>query len=200
MKNMRSLKIDMPPAAELARAADEIENDLRSWDPKDPNQEKIRIVPSFDDEQRRREDIVDDITKQLRAHKRPEQSETLVYNQVVFTCLSVETGKHSPKPADLDEITTELTAAARKLLRVLGNHNLPPNYVFRVFRYISKRNQFIEHLEQLAEITYSKPPEWCDEAQASIPIRHGANFSKNATIWRRFNCRRITTRPSASTP
>ncbi len=37
------------------------------------------------------------------------------------------------------------------------------------------------------------------EPQASMPIKHGGNFSKNARTWRRFNCRRITTRPSAST-
>src|SRR6202051_2452136 len=33
-----------------------------------------------------------------------------------------------------------------------------------------------------------------------MPTRHGGSFSKNSSTWRRFNWRRMTTWPAASTP
>jgi hypothetical protein len=34
---------------------------------------------------------------------------------------------------------------------------------------------------------WSSRDQWCDEAQASMPIRHGSSFWKNARTVRRFN-------------
>src|SRR5262249_3239323 len=42
--------------------------------------------------------------------------------------------------------------------------------------------------------------QWCDEAHASIPTRHGGSFSKKDSTKRRFSWRRITTCPAASIP
>ena len=76
---------------------------------------------------------MDHITKLLRKHKRPKQSETAVYNQVLLACSSAEVATRSTKPIDVDQVTKELVSAARELLRVLGHSALPPNYMFRVF-------------------------------------------------------------------
>jgi hypothetical protein len=76
----------------------------------------------------------------------------------VIACFSVETAKESTKPMDVEEITTELVAAARKLLHSLGKPELPPNFRYRVFRSVDNWNRFIEHLEQLTKLTYRKAP------------------------------------------
>jgi hypothetical protein len=47
---------------------------------------------------------------------------------------------------------------------------------------------------------WSSRDQWCDDAHASMPSRHGGSFWKNARTERRFNWRRITTSPAASTP
>jgi len=65
----------------------------------------------------------------------------------------------------VDEVTRELVAAARRLLRVLDRSDLPPNYRFRVFGTTQTWNQFIEHLERLEAITYRKPPRNIDRVK-----------------------------------
>src|SRR5215813_10051231 len=50
-----------------------------------------------------------------------------------------------------------------------------------------------EHLE------LARPVVQCEEAQASMPTRHGGSFWKNASTYRRFSWRRSTTLPSTST-
>jgi hypothetical protein len=99
--------------------------------------DKIKPVYSSEAAQRRQEGIMDHITQLLRRHKRPKQS----------------------------VVTKELVNAARELLRVLGHSALPPNYMFRVFGTMQNRNQFIEHLERMAAITYRKPPRNIDRVK-----------------------------------
>jgi hypothetical protein len=134
MKKVRSLKIEMPPAAELARARDEILNKLASATPLD----RFRIVCPSEAERQRAEGIVDQITKLLLAHRRPKQSEVFIYNQVVLACSGVEAGKHSTKPAVVEEITTGLVDAARELHRVLGKADFPPPLQVRCFPHDRK--------------------------------------------------------------
>ena len=162
MTKMRSLKIEIPSAEELDRAAREILTRLASFD---TQRDKIRSIYSSEAEQRRQEGIMDHITKLLRKHKRPKQSKTAVYNQVLLACSSAEVATRSTKPIDVDQVTKELVSAARELLRVLGHSALPPNYMFRVFDTMQNRNQFIEHLEQLTAITYRKPPRNIDRVK-----------------------------------
>jgi hypothetical protein len=77
MKRLRSLKIDIPPAAELAGARREIFDSLKSLDPK---RDKIKLVCTSEAEQRRAEEIVEDIAKLLRIHQQPEQERVYTYN------------------------------------------------------------------------------------------------------------------------
>jgi hypothetical protein len=65
----------------------------------------------------------------------------------------------------VEEVTRRLVNAARELLRVLGRSDFPPNYKFRVFHYAQNWNQFVEHLERLAAITYHKPPRNIDRVK-----------------------------------
>lgn len=166
MKKVRSLKIRIPPAAELARARDQILNKLNSAAPAD----RFRIVPRSEAERQRDEGIVDQITRRLRAHRRSEQSEIMVHNQVLIACLSVEAEKHSTKPAVIEEITTKLVDAARELHSVLGKADLPPNYVFGVFRNVENWNRFVEHLEKLTTLTYRKPPRNIDRVKRECAV------------------------------
>ncbi|MGO9632226.1 MAG: hypothetical protein ACLPXW_24980 [Xanthobacteraceae bacterium] len=131
MKRPRSLKIDIPPAAELARAWREIFDRLKSHDPK---RDKVKLVCDTEAEQQRAEEIVDQIARRLRKHQKPKQAQGTMYNAVVIACLSVEAANESTKPMDVEEITMELVAAAQELLRILGRPELPPNFRYRVFQ------------------------------------------------------------------
>jgi hypothetical protein len=159
LKRTRSLKVAVPPPAELARAWDQIIKRLASFD---LARDKIRIVPA-DAEARRKNAIVNDITKRLRAHKLPRQSKVMVRNQVLMACATAETAKYSTKPATEEGITRELVGAARKMYRVLGNPDLPPIHLFNVFHDVESRNQFVEHLERFTKLTYNKPPRNTDQ-------------------------------------
>jgi hypothetical protein len=76
MKKVRSLKIEVPPAEELALACEQIVQKIASFD---PERDKIQTIYSSEAEQQHGEDVIDQITILLRAHKRPELSETMIY-------------------------------------------------------------------------------------------------------------------------
>jgi hypothetical protein len=167
MKKSRSLKVDIPPAAELVRAQREIIDTLKSHDPK---RDKVKLVCATEAEQRRAEEIVEEIAKQLQAHQRPKQAQVYMYNVVMLACCSVETAKQSTKPIVVEEITTELVAAARELLRILGKADLPPFYTFTVFYTVPNWNQFIGHLENLTKLRYRKPPRNFDPVKRACAV------------------------------
>ncbi len=154
-KVLRSLKFDVPSAAELALARDQIMKRIESFD---PTRDKIRIIASSEAELRREEKLIDKTTKLLCKSKRSELSKVAVYNRVVLACTSAEAGKDTTKPVDIEDITKGLVDAARKLHRALGNPSSPPNYIFRVFHSPDKWNEFVEYLEKLTTLNYSKPP------------------------------------------
>ncbi len=167
MKRPRSLKIDIPPAAELARAWHEIFDRLKSHDPK---RDKIKLVCASEAEQRRAEEIVEEIAKHLRIHQQPKQARDYTHNVVVLACCSVETAKPSTKPIVVEDITTELVAAAGELLRILGKADLPPFYTFTVFYTVPNWNQFIGHLENLTKLRYRKPPRNFDPVKRACAV------------------------------
>jgi hypothetical protein len=166
MKRVRSLKIELPLASELDRAREEIFGRLKSHD---PNRNKIKIVCASEAEHRRAEAIVEDIARHLRAHQRPEQAPVYRRNLVVLACSAVETAKPSTKPIVVENITTDLAAAATELLRILGNPDVPP-FVFTVFHTVPKWNQFIDHLESLTKLTYRKPPRNFDRVKRACAV------------------------------
>jgi hypothetical protein len=160
MKKVRSLKIEVPPAEELDQARRRI---LEKFESFNPERDKIQTIYSSEAEQQHGEDVIDQITILLRAHKRPELSETMIYNQVVWACAHIP--EPATPPATKDQITKEVAASANKLLRQLGNPDLPPYNIFRVFGTIDKWNEFIEFLESLAALTHPKPPRNFDPAK-----------------------------------
>jgi hypothetical protein len=166
-KRLRSLKVAVPPAAELAPARAGIINAFASFN---PTRDKIQIVYSSEAERRRLEKIIDKITKQLCTNRRPEWSQVSVYNQVALACVSAEAGKDSTKSVDIEDITKRLVDAATKLHRALGSPALPPNYIFRVFRSTDKWNQFVEHLQRLAALNYTKPPRNFDPVKRDCAV------------------------------
>ena len=170
MEKPRSLKFDFPPAAELARARDQILGKLASFK---MTRDKIRMRCPTKADQEHDEAIVEEITKRLWALKRPNQSKVMVYNQVVEACYSVEAGKHSPRPAVVEEVTKDLVSAARELLRVLGSADLPAYYRFVGLGHGENRKRFIEQLERLTKLTYRKPPRNIDrEKRLSAVFAH----------------------------
>jgi hypothetical protein len=152
-RTVHSLKIEVPPAAELERARDQILKQLASFN---PERDKIRTIQPTRAAQRNAEEIIDRITIELRAHKRPKQSDVRVYNEVVLACGSVP--KPPTRPVVEEKITKQTADASRKLHAILGNPDLPRNHIFCVFGSAQNFNQFIDSLEQLAALTYSKPP------------------------------------------
>ena len=170
MEKPRSLKFDFPPAAELARARDQILGKLASFK---MTRDKIRMRCPTKADQEHDKAIVEEITKRLWALKRPNQSKVMVYNQVVEACYSVEAGKHSPRPAVVEEVTKDLVSAARELLRVLGSADLPAYYRFVGLGHGENRKRFIEQLERLTKLTYRKPPRNIDrEKRLSAVFAH----------------------------
>jgi hypothetical protein len=176
MKRHRSLKVDIPPAAELARARREI---LDRWKTHDPNRDKIELVCATKTEQQRAEEIVEEIAKQLQAHQRPKRTKISIYNAVVLACCSVETAKQPTKPKLVEEITTELVSAARELFRILGKPDLPPFYTFHVFHTTPNWNQFIAHLENLTKVRYKKPPRNFDPVKRACAVTAWLLISEN---------------------
>jgi hypothetical protein len=160
MKKVRSLKIEVPPAEELALACEQIVQKIASFD---PERDKIQTIYSSEAEQQHGEDVIDQITILLRAHKRPELSETMIYNQVVWA--SAHIPEPATPPATKDQITKEVAASADKLLRQLGNPDFPPHHKFCVFGQSDRWNVVIECLEGLAALTHSKPPRNFDPAK-----------------------------------
>jgi hypothetical protein len=167
MKKPRSLKVDIPPAAELARARREILERLKLHD---PERDKIKLACASEAERQREEEIVEEITKQLQVQKGPKEAPVYIYNVVVLACCSVETAKQSTKPIVVEEITTELVAAARELLRILGKQDLPAFYKFTVFHTVPNWNQFIGHLENLTKLRYRKPPRNFDPVKRACAV------------------------------
>lgn len=167
MKKPRSLKVDIPPAAELARARREILDRVKLHDQKP---DKIKLLCATETEQQWAEEIVEQIAKRLREHRKSKQAQVAMHGAVVFACCSVEASKEATKPRDVEEIKTELVAAAQKLLRILGRPELPPNFRYRVFRSVDNWNWFIEHLEKLTTLTYRKPPRNFDPVKRACAI------------------------------
>jgi hypothetical protein len=167
MKKPRSPKIVTPPADELARARREIFDHLKSYDPK---HDKIELVYASEAEQRRAEEIVEEIARQLRVHQRTNQTPVYTHNLVALACSFVEGAKPSRKPIVIENITTELVAAAGELLRILSKSDLPPFYVFTVFHTVPKWNQFIDHLENLTKLRYRKPPRNFDPVKRACAV------------------------------
>ena len=161
--------MEIPPAEELDQARHRISERLATFNP-----ERDKIETSYPPEAavQHREDVLDQITIQLRAHKRPEVSEVNIYNYVTIACGSVEVETRSTKPAVVNEVTRELVAAARKLHRVLGRSDLPPYYSLRVFGTMQNWNEFIGRLERLTALTYTRPVRNIDR------VKHGcANYA-----------------------
>jgi len=152
---------------ELRLARHEIFERLKSYD---PQRDKIELVCASEAEQRRAEEIVEDIVRQLRAHQRPKQAPVYTHNVVVQACCSVEAAKPSTKPIVVEDITTELVAAAGELLRILGKPDLPPFYAFTVFHTVPKWNQFIDHLENLKKLKYRKPSRNFDPVKRACAV------------------------------
>ena len=159
MKKVRSLKREVPSAEELNRAREQILKRLSS----NREPDKIRTIYPSEAAERPGENVLDQITIQLRAHKRPELSEVMIYNEVTMACAQIP--KPATAPAIEDEITREVAATASKLLRLLGNSALPPHHQLVVFGQPDIWNEFIERLERLAALTYRRPPRNIDLAK-----------------------------------
>ena len=86
-----------------------------------------------------------------------------LYNEVAMACVQIP--KPPTPPAIESKITRDITAAASRLHCLLENPDLPPNHLFRVFRYGERRNEFIKHLERIARLTYRRPPPNIDQAK-----------------------------------
>lgn len=160
MTKMRSLKREVPSAEELNGAREQILKRLASFN---PERDKIRTIYPSEAAEQHGENVLDQITIQLRAHKRPELSEVMIYNDVTMACAQIP--KPATAPAIEDEITREVAATASKLLRLLGNPALPPHHQLGVFGQPDIWNEFIERLERLAALTYRRPPRNIDLAK-----------------------------------
>jgi hypothetical protein len=167
MKRPRSLKVDIPPAAELARVRRDVFERLKSHD---PTRDAIKVECATEAEQRQVEEIIEQIAKRLQVHQKRKQSRTYINNVVTFECSSVEAAKPTTKPIVVEEITTELVAAAQELLRILGKPGLPPFYKFTVFHTVPNWNQFIGHLENLTKLRYIKPPRNFDPVKRACAV------------------------------
>jgi hypothetical protein len=151
-KNIRSLKVPLPPPAELEEAKEKILGNLSrvNW-----QTVRFSIDARTDPEGwKRQKPIIEKITQTLWKHKRPPFSRNKLYNQVVMaSCMF----KHTA-PSVIEEITEDLVQTVNKLYRILGHPDFPPNYRFRIFGCVENWNQFIGCLERSMKITYNKPP------------------------------------------
>jgi hypothetical protein len=156
-KKIRSLKIEIPPPAELAEWKKRVLSELSQFD---CARDKFSIDP-------RKKPIIEKIAKKLLPHINPGLSEVQLYNQVVLVAFVAK----YPKPSEVEEITDGAVGAAKKLLRVLSNPDFPPNYMRRVSDGdVVNWNKFIESLERLAAITYKKPPKNEDPVKRECAI------------------------------
>src|SRR5215471_135784 len=107
MKKVRSLKTEIPPAEELDRARHRILERLASFN---PERDKIRTIYPSEAAQRHGEAVLDQIAILLRAHKRSELSEVMIYNHVTMACAQIP--MPATPPAIEAETTRELVATA----------------------------------------------------------------------------------------
>jgi len=146
-KKIRSLKRVVPSPAELQQERERIWLGISQvdWNAKvkcpDP---KWLTQP-----------IIEKITKKLWPHIKPGISRNRLFNQVVIGSF---VGPY-PDPKSIAEITNDLASTTKKLHKILGRLDFPPNYVFRISRgSVETWNIFVECLERATEITYEKPP------------------------------------------
>jgi hypothetical protein len=152
-KQFRSLKIDVPPPAELKRAKKKI---LQTLSQVDWPAVKFSINERTDPEGwKRKKLLIEKIVEKLKPHATPGLSLNQLFNHVVVACCQSDYSA----PAEIETLTKDLVGAAKAQHLVLGRKDLPPNYTFRICDGdVYKWNIYIECLERTMALTYTKPP------------------------------------------
>jgi hypothetical protein len=152
-KNIRSLRVAVPPPAELKEAKEKILGDLSRV-----NWQTVRgsIDARTDPEGwKRKKPLIEEITKKLGRYKKPGLSQNQLFNQTVIASF---VSKY-PDPVVVEGITADLVPTVTRLYRILGRPDFPPNYRYRICGgRVENWNQFIQCLERSMEITYKKRP------------------------------------------